>query len=77
MEKTRIICIRFPESLLRRCDQLVRHTYNNSRSQVILQLLDNLTQCADDGALYRMINEFDAYGRGYKVTFTRDEKKNV
>ena len=77
MEKTRIICIRFPESLLRRCDQLARHTYNNSRSQVILQLLDNLTQCADDGTLYKMIHEYDAFGRGYKVTFTRDEKKNV
>ena len=75
MEKTRVICFRMPESLLARLSQLSRHTFNNSRSQVVMQLLKNLTECADDATLYKMINSFDAYGRGYKVTFLRDENK--
>ena len=75
MEKTRVICFRMPESLLARLDQLAHHTYNNSRSQVVMQLLENVTKCADDGTLYKIIHSYDAYGRGYKILFQRDENK--
>ena len=75
MDKTRVICFRMPESLLAKLDRLAHHTYNNSRSQVVLQLLNNLVDCADDGTLYKMVNSYDAYGRGYKITFQRDENK--
>lgn len=74
MEKTRVICFRLPESLLARLSQLSRHTYNNSRSQVVIQLLQNLTECADDATLYKMINSFDAFGEGYTVHFVKDKK---
>lgn len=74
MEKTRVICFRLPESLLARLSQLSRHTYNNSRSQVVIQLLKSLTECADDLTLYKMIDSYDAFSQGYTVHFVKDKK---
>lgn len=74
MEKTRVICFRMPESLLARLIQLSRHTYNKSRSQVVLQLLKILTECADDATLYKMIQSYDAFSQGYTVHFVKDKK---
>lgn len=74
MEKTRVICFRMPESLLARLSQLSRHTYNKSRSQVVLQLLKVVTECSDDLTLYRMINNYDAFSQGYTVHFVKDKK---
>lgn len=74
MEKTRVICFRMPESLLAKLSQLARHTYNNSRSQVVMQLLKNLSECADDATLYKMIHSYDAFSQGYTIHFVKDHK---
>lgn len=74
MEKTRIICVRFPESLLQRIDHLKGSSYGSKRSRVIISLLENLTTCADEVTLRRMIHTWDAYSSGYVVNFTKPQK---
>lgn len=74
MEKTRLICFRMPESLLARIDQLTRRTYCNSRSRFVLQLLENLTECADDATLSKMLYTWGAFDEGYTVHFIKDKK---
>lgn len=74
MEKTRIICVRFPESLLQRIDHLKSTTYGYTRSEVIISLLNTLTACADEVTLRQMIRTWDAYSSGYVVNFTKPQK---
>lgn len=74
MEKTRIICFRLPESLLAKINQLSRNMYSNSRSQVMIQLLKNLLECADEATILKMLHTWDAFGDGYTVHFVKDKK---
>ena len=69
MNKTRMICVRMDEDLLARIDKLSTHTYRNSRSQVILGLLDVVTKCATDWDMKKMLTTWEPYSSGYVVKF--------
>lgn len=71
--KTRIICMRLPEELIQRLDNLSESYYRNSRSFVAIKLLDVLTQCADRKTLNAMLTTWDAYGSGYVVRFGKPQ----
>lgn len=72
--KTRIICMRMPEELIKRLDNLCPGWRHRTRSFVAIQLLDVLTQCADRRTLDAMLSTWDAFGSGFVVRFGKPQK---
>ena len=72
--KTKIICMRIPQEIIERLDNLAKFHHARNRSNVTIQLLDVITQCADWETLEKMLTTWDAFGSGYVVRFGIPQK---
>ena len=78
MENLKLISVRLEPETLKKIDDIAAKTTYRKRSFIIQQILRNVIECADSGALHKIIDTFFAYEKGYKVEFRidRDALKN-
>lgn len=77
MEKNKLICIRMPEGILERIDQVAKTERYLNRSWVINKLLKALFECDVEGGLWRIIHSYDPYSDGLEIRVTRKDKNFI
>lgn len=74
MESNRLISIRVPLVLLEQLDKLSStYTYLN-RSRIIVSILEAVVKCCPGDDVWKIINSFDPYGDGLKVSVSEKSK---
>lgn len=74
MDKLKLISVRLEPEILKKIDDLAAKTSYRKRSNIIQAILKNVIECADSGALWRIIDTLYAYDKGYKVEFKVDRE---
>lgn len=77
MEKTKLICVRMPESILGRIDKVAKSERYVNRSWVIIKLLKALFECDVEGGLWKLIHSYDPYSDGLEIRVTRKIKSFI
>lgn len=77
MEKTKLICVRMPESILERIDKVAKSERYVNRSWVIIKLLKALFECDVEGGLWKLIHSYDPYSDGLEIRVTRKVKSFI
>lgn len=73
MENKKLISLRLEPETLTMIDQLADKASYRSRSSVIQNILDVVLKCSDPGTLWRIIDKWLAYEKGYVIKFERNE----
>jgi len=74
MENLKLISVRLEPEVLKKIDDLAAKSSYRTRSNIIQAILKNVIECADSGALWRIIDTLFAYDKGYKVEFRIDRE---
>ena len=74
MENLKLISVRIEPEILKKIDELAAKQSYRTRSNIIQAILKNVIECADSGALWRIIDTLYAYDKGYKVEFKVDRE---
>lgn len=74
MENLKLISVRIEPEILKQIDELAEKQSYRTRSNIIQTILKNVIECADSGALWRIIDTLYAYDKGYKVEFKVDRE---
>jgi len=74
MENLKLISVRLEPEILKKIDELAAKQSYRTRSNIIQAILKNVIECADSGALWRIIDTLYAYDKGYKVEFKVDRE---
>ncbi len=74
MENLKLISVRLEPETLKKIDELAAKATYRKRSNIIQAILKNVIECADSGALWRIIDTLFAYDKGYKVEFKVDRE---
>lgn len=74
MENLKLISVRLEPETLKKIDELAAKQSYRTRSNIIQAILKNVIECADSGALWRIIDTLYAYDKGYKVEFKVDRE---
>ena len=74
MENLKLISVRLEPEILKKIDELAAKQHYRTRSNIIQAILKNVIECADSGALWRIIDTLYAYNKGYKVEFKVDRE---
>lgn len=77
MEKTKLICIRMPESVLERIDKVAKTERYLNRSLIIIKLLKALFECDVSGSIWRIMHSYDPYSDGLEVRITKRDKRFI
>lgn len=75
MENLKLISVRLEPEILKKIEELAAKQSYRTRSNIIQSILKNVIQCADSGALWRIIDTLYAYEKGYKVEFKVDREE--
>lgn len=75
MEKTKVISVRLPESLIKRLDELAKDYHYWSRNAIIEQSLQAVAFAADYPNLKRILRWWRPSGISMELTF-QEKKKN-
>lgn len=75
MENLKLISVRLEPEILKKIDELAAKQSYRTRSNIIQGILKNVIECADSGTLWRIIDTFFAYEKGYKVDFKVDREE--
>lgn len=74
MENLKLISVRIEPEILKKIDELAAKQSYRTRSNIIQAILKNVIECADSGALWRIIDTLYAYDKGYKIEFKVDRE---
>ena len=75
MENLKLISVRLEPEILKKIDELAEKQSYRKRSNIIQAILKNVIECADSGALWRIIDTLYAYDKGYKVELKVDREE--
>lgn len=75
MINKKLISIRLDADILEKVDELSKKHYYWKRSAIINQLLSVLLKCSDGGVLWRMLEQYCAFEKGYVIRFEIEREK--
>lgn len=75
MEKTQVISVRLPKSLIRELDKIVINWRYYRRNSVISQMLKVFVNCADKQTVYDTLRWWDHSGEKYELTLRKIDSK--
>lgn len=73
MVNKKLISLRLEPETLEKIDQLADNASYRSRTSVIQNILDVVLKCSDQGTLWRIIDQWLAYEKGFVIKFERNE----
>lgn len=74
MLKKKLITLRIEPELLEKIDRYAESKTYLSRSSVICNILDNVFSCSNAGTLYRLVETWFAYDKGFVIDFRKDDE---
>lgn len=72
MENLKLISIRLDPDLLKKIDEMAAKQSYRKRSNIIQNVLKNVIECATTGTLWKIVDTWFAYEKGYKIEFKVD-----
>lgn len=75
MEKTKLVAMRLPESLIKRINEFTVYTGVRSRSFVVIKLLDVILSCAEHGTILQMLVKRYPREKGFVIRFEVEKGK--
>lgn len=74
MINKKLVSIRLQADTLAMVDRVAAEQDYRTRSSVIEAVLQNVLQCADPDALFRIVDTKHAYDKGFVVKFDKDRE---
>lgn len=75
MDKMKLISVRIDPKTLKKIDDLAASTNYRTRSGIIQDILRNVLECSNESTLWKIIDTFYAFDKGYVLQFKIDAEE--